>query len=79
PPFWFGTVHTHIAKYDGATPYSTFSAADRGVIAHWHRTWRTDGVFCILFTEVDAHCESGYDRSGGAVYARRYGSGPPQP
>jgi hypothetical protein len=79
PPLWFGTVHTHIARYNDTLPYSTFSGADRGVIAQWHRTWRTEGVFCILYTDVNAHCEAGYDRSGDAQYARRYGSGPPQP
>ncbi|HEU4564763.1 MAG TPA: hypothetical protein VFS05_08950, partial [Gemmatimonadaceae bacterium] len=79
PPEWLGTVHTHIAKYDGEMPYSTFSGADRGVIAQWHRTWQTEGVFCILFSDVQAHCESGYDQSGDALYARRYGGGPPTP
>lgn len=79
PPQWFGTVHTHIVKYKGQLPYSTFSGADRGVIAQWHRTWKSDGVFCILFSDVQAHCESGYDQSGDAIYARRYGGEPPTP
>jgi hypothetical protein len=79
PPRWLGTVHTHIAKYNGVIPYATFSGADRGVIAQWHRTWNTEGVFCILYSDVQAHCESGDDRSGDALYARRYGSGPPSP
>lgn len=79
PPQWFGTVHTHIVRYKNELPYSTFSAADRGVIAQWHRTWQTDGTFCVLFNDVHAHCETGYERSGDAAYAKRYGGGPAAP
>jgi hypothetical protein len=57
PPAWFGTVHTHIARYDGERPYQTFSGSDRGVMMLWWRRWRTDGTFCVLYTAKDAHCE----------------------
>jgi hypothetical protein len=58
PPRWLGTVHTHIARQGDGSPYATFSGADRGVMAIWWRRWRTAGVFCVLFTERDAHCEA---------------------
>jgi len=57
PPHWLGTVHTHIARHGDGSPYPTFSGADRGVMAMWWRRWRAAGVFCVLYTERDAHCE----------------------
>lgn len=57
PPDWQGTVHTHIALYDGHRPYSTFSGADRGVMLTWGQRWRSEGTFCLLFTETGVHCE----------------------
>lgn len=74
PPQWFGTVHTHIAKYDGVHPYSTFSGADRGVMAMWNHMWNTVSVFCVLYTEHEAHCESGSDLSADTMYARQSSS-----
>ena len=58
PPEWFGTAHTHIARYDGEHPYRTFSGADRGVMMLWWRRWRTDGIFCVLYSSTNAHCET---------------------
>lgn len=66
PPEWFGTVHTHIALYDGLHPYPTFSGADRGVMMLWWRRWRVDGVFCVLYSQKAAHCET-LGASGGPI------------
>ncbi len=57
PPDWFGTAHTHVALYDGAHPYRTFSGADRGVMMMWWKRWNVDGTFCVLYSEQAAHCE----------------------
>ncbi|MGH7497592.1 MAG: hypothetical protein ACREL3_01940 [Gemmatimonadales bacterium] len=57
PPAWQGTVHTHIALYDGHRPYSNFSGADRGVMLTWGQRWRFQGTFCLLFGESSIHCE----------------------
>ena len=66
PPDWFGTVHTHIAHRDGRHPYPTFSGADRGVMRLWLKRWAADGVFCLLYSPTDAHCETEGD-SGSLV------------
>jgi hypothetical protein len=73
PPQWFGTVHTHIAKFDGQ-PYIIFSAPDRLVMTLWRRRWHQEGVFCILFSETEANCEAGYRLSGQATYSDARGS-----
>jgi hypothetical protein len=57
PPDWRGTVHTHVALRDGRNPYSLFSGADRGVMMLWWQRWRTDGVFCLLYTGDEVICE----------------------
>lgn len=57
PPDWFGTVHTHVAQLDGRRAYPNFSGADRGVMLLWVRRWRTDGMFCVLYSATGAHCE----------------------
>jgi hypothetical protein len=57
PPDWLGTVHTHVALRDGVSPYATFSGADRGVMRLWWRQWKVAGVFCVLYSEREAHCE----------------------
>jgi hypothetical protein len=57
PPAWQGTVHTHIALYDGQRPYSIFSGADRGVMLSWGQRWRSEGTFCLLYAERSVHCE----------------------
>ena len=57
PPEWRGTIHTHVALRDGRSPYSLFSGADRGVMMLWWQRWRTDGVFCLLYTGDEVICE----------------------
>ncbi|HEU4642302.1 MAG TPA: hypothetical protein VFS44_07580 [Gemmatimonadaceae bacterium] len=73
PPHWFGTVHTHIAKFAGQ-PYIIFSAPDRLVMDMWRQRWHQDGVFCILFSETEANCEAGYRLSGHAMYSYTRGN-----
>jgi hypothetical protein len=55
-PNWMGTVHTHIALYDGRA-YKNFSGADRGIMILWWRRWEVDGMFCVLYSDMDAFCE----------------------
>jgi hypothetical protein len=57
PPEWRGTVHTHVALRDGRSPYSLFSGADRGVMMLWWQRWRTDGIFCLLYSSSEVICE----------------------
>ena len=57
PPLWQGTVHTHIALYDGQRPYSRVSGADRGVMQSWGQRWQSQGTFCLLYAEASVHCE----------------------
>ncbi len=58
PPTWAGTVHTHVAAYDGDRPSTRFSGQDRVVQRMWYDRWHTDGVFCVVYSEQDAHCEA---------------------
>lgn len=58
PPEWSGTVHSHVAEYDNGLPSTTFSAQDRGVMRRWYERWRTDGVFCVVYSRQSAHCEA---------------------
>jgi hypothetical protein len=58
PPLWFGTVHTHVALYDGQHPYPGFSGSDRGVMLLWWKRWQVDGIFCVLYSPSLAHCET---------------------
>ena len=73
PPQWFGTVHTHIATFQGL-PYAIFSAPDRYVMRLWMERWKQHGVFCILFTDTDANCEYGYALSARLPYAYARGN-----
>ncbi|HEX5386674.1 MAG TPA: hypothetical protein VFW66_08255 [Gemmatimonadales bacterium] len=57
PPEWFGTVHTHIAHRPDTRPYPVFSGADRGVMQLWQDHWKADGIFCLLYSPHNAHCE----------------------
>jgi hypothetical protein len=57
PPEWQGTVHTHIALTSNQRPYAQFSGADRGVMLMWWQRWKTDGTFCLLYSQDEAHCE----------------------
>lgn len=58
PPEWAGTVHTHVAMYTDSLPSTRFSAQDRGVMRMWYERWHADGVFCVVYSERDAHCEA---------------------
>lgn len=57
PPNWMGTVHTHIARYDGEHPYPNFSGADRGIMFLWWQRWEVDGMFCVLYSDAEAFCQ----------------------
>ena len=58
PPEWAGTVHTHIYLFTDSMPSTTFSAQDRGVMRKWYERWHSDGVFCVVYSARDAHCEA---------------------
>lgn len=58
PPAWSGTVHTHIAEYADGLPSSKFSGQDRTAMRLWYDKWHTDGVFCLIYSPDDAHCEA---------------------
>lgn len=58
PPKWSGTVHTHIALYTDDRPSTKFSAQDRVAMRLWYDRWHSDGVFCVVYSEEDAHCEA---------------------
>ena len=58
PPEWAGTVHTHVATYDERGPSRRFSGQDRTVMRMWYDRWQADGVFCVVYSERDAHCEA---------------------
>lgn len=58
PPDWAGTVHTHVALYAAGLPSTRFSAQDRGVMRRWYERWHSDGVFCVVYSARDAHCEA---------------------
>jgi hypothetical protein len=58
PPEWDGTVHTHVALYTEDSPSRRFSGQDRTAMRMWYDRWRSDGVFCIVYSERSAHCEA---------------------
>ncbi|HEY3011408.1 MAG TPA: hypothetical protein VGJ36_01580 [Gemmatimonadales bacterium] len=58
PPAWSGTVHTHIALYTDDLPSTRFSAQDRTAMRLWYDRWHADGVFCLIYSRHDAHCEA---------------------
>ena len=58
PPEWSGTVHTHIALYTDESPSTRFSAQDRTAMRLWYDRWHADGVFCLINSAHDAHCEA---------------------
>jgi hypothetical protein len=58
PPVWSGTVHTHIALYADDSPSTRFSAQDRTAMRMWYDRWHADGVFCLLYSKENAHCEA---------------------
>jgi hypothetical protein len=57
PPDWQGTVHTHIPLAEAGRANARFSGADRGVMLMWWQRWKTDGTFCLLYAQDEAHCE----------------------
>ena len=57
PPTWQGTLHTHIALTADQRPYALFSGADRGIMLMWWQRWKSDGTFCLLYAQDQAHCE----------------------
>jgi hypothetical protein len=73
PPEWAGTVHTHVAMYTDSLPSTRFSAQDRGVMRMWYERWHADGVFCVVYSARDAHCEA-----DGVVGGSRAGPGLPR-
>mgnify|MGYP003514318652 CR=1 FL=1 len=58
PPQWSGTVHTHIALYTDDSPSTRFSGQDRIAMRLWYDRWQSDGVFCVIYSEENAHCEA---------------------
>jgi hypothetical protein len=68
PPEWSGTVHSHVAEYSNGLPSTTFSAQDRGVMRRWYERWRVKGVFCVVYSRRDAHCEA--DGVVGGIHSR---------
>jgi hypothetical protein len=58
PPEWSGTVHSHIALYADDRPSTKFSGQDRTAMRLWYDRWHADGVFCLVYSEEDAHCEA---------------------
>jgi hypothetical protein len=58
PPTWSGTVHTHIALYTDDLPSTRFSAQDRTAMRLWYARWHSDGVFCLIYSRENAHCEA---------------------
>jgi hypothetical protein len=58
PPEWSGTVHTHVALYTDTEPSKRFSGQDRIAMSLWHDRWHAAGVFCLLWSARDAHCEA---------------------
>jgi hypothetical protein len=58
PPEWNGTVHTHVVLYSDEGPSRRFSGQDRVVMRMWYDRWRADGVFCVVYSDRNAHCEA---------------------
>jgi hypothetical protein len=58
PPEWSGTVHSHIALYTDDLPSTKFSAQDRTAMRLWYDRWHSDGVFCLIYSRQNAHCEA---------------------
>lgn len=67
-PDWDGTVHTHIARFNGL-PFVTFSGADRMLMTWWRQTWKAEGAFCVIYSESQAYCELAAKLSGDGLYS----------
>jgi hypothetical protein len=72
PPFYVGTVHTHVTLRNGLTPYATFSGADRGIMQLWWMRWKVNGMFCVLYSGHDATCAADGIIAGGAAAHAEY-------
>jgi len=75
PPEWSGTIHTHVALYTEDQPSSRFSGQDRIAMRLWYDRWHSDGVFCVVYSDRNAHCEAdgvigGMRRKGGRAVRR---------
>jgi hypothetical protein len=70
PPEWSGTVHTHVALYTDTEPSRRFSGQDRVAMSLWYDRWHADGVFCVVWSARDAHCEA--DGIVGGLRSRPY-------
>lgn len=68
PPEWVGTVHTHIATFNGR-PFATLSPSDRAVMNLWRMRWKQEGVFCVLYSESEAYCEYGSELNDDVSYS----------
>ncbi len=68
PPEWTGTVHTHVALYTDDSPSRRFSGQDRTVMRMWYDRWRSNAVFCVVYSKQSAHCEA--DGVAGGMRAR---------
>ena len=58
PPEWIGTAHTHVALYTDESPSRRFSGQDRIAMRLWYDRWHADAVFCVVYSERNAHCEA---------------------
>jgi hypothetical protein len=67
-PEWDGTAHTHVSRFQGQ-PYVTFSNSDRMLMTWWRNRWRTEGAFCVLYSDSDAYCEYAADLNGDSRYS----------
>jgi hypothetical protein len=57
PPEWVGTIHTHSSRVLELR-YPKLSSFDRTVVSFWHRRWRHESVFCVLFDrDKPPYCE----------------------
>ena len=50
PPQWQGTAHTHVALYT--------DEPSKRLMRQWYGRWNADGVFCLIYSARDAHCEA---------------------
>jgi hypothetical protein len=67
-PAWNGHAHTHIARFNGQ-PLVTFSTVDRMLMAWWRKTWKAEGLFCVLYSKSQAYCEYEASINADAIYS----------
>lgn len=51
-------IHTHVARYTEDSPSRRFSGQDRVAMSLWYDRWRADGVFCVVYSDRNAHREA---------------------